>query len=159
MGLERRLKVLDGHTEEDWVAGAVTVAFASTDLKTVDQHFGAAESFVLYAVTPERSRMLEVVQFGQLKMDGNEDKLMAKMEALTGCAAVYVQAIGSSAVARLAQEGIQPVKVAPKTPIEGLLGALQDEFRDGPSAWLARAVDRHKNPDRFDAMEAEGWEE
>ena len=78
---------------------ALKVAFATTDMETVNQHFGSAKSFALYAVDMENSELLEVAQFGELSQDGNEDKLSVKIELLSGCAAVYCQAIGGSASA------------------------------------------------------------
>lgn len=161
MAMERRLKVLQSGTDGHWLETAVKVAFASSDMQQVDQHFGAAESFAIYAVDMERVELLEVVQFGQLDMDGNEDKLVAKIEALDGCIAVYTQAVGASAVAQLKAKGIQPVKVSPGADVKSLLESLQDQLREGPSAWLARAIDAQKpvDPDRFQAMEAEGWDE
>lgn len=161
MAMERRLKVLQSGTEGDWMQAAVKVAFASSDMQQVDQHFGAAESFAIYAVDMERVELLEVVQFGQLAMDGNEDKLVAKISALDGCIAVYTQAVGASAVNQLKAKGIQPVKVSPGADVKDLLASLQDQLREGPSAWLARAIDAQKpvDPDRFQAMEAEGWDE
>jgi len=161
MAMERRLKVLQSGTEDDWMQAAVKVAFASSDMQQVDQHFGAAESFAIYAVDMERVELLEVVQFGQLAMDGNEDKLVAKISALDGCIAVYTQAVGASGVNQLKAKGIQPVKVSPGADVKDLLASLQDQLREGPSAWLARAIDAQKpvDPDRFQAMEAEGWDE
>ncbi|MEI6746113.1 MAG: NifB/NifX family molybdenum-iron cluster-binding protein, partial [Methylococcaceae bacterium] len=41
----------------------------------VDQHFGSAQSFAIYAVNPEQAELLEAAQFGNLAQDGNEDKL------------------------------------------------------------------------------------
>ena len=73
MALQRRLKVLQPGTEDKWMDTAVKVAFASTDMKQVNQHFGAAEAFALYAIDMERVELIEVVQFGALEMDGNED--------------------------------------------------------------------------------------
>lgn len=161
MTLQRHLRILDCATEDHFMDTAIKVAFASGDMKTVDQHFGAAESFALYAVDAEHNRLVEAVQFGKLKMDGNEDKLKAKINALDGCVAVYANAIGGSAVNQLKAGGIQPVKVSPGAPIAELIAALQDELRQGPSAWLARAIEQAQpsDPDRFKAMEAEGWEE
>ncbi len=45
--------------------------------------------------------------------------------------------------------------------ISELLEALQAELRSGPSAWLAQAIKRLQAPNaqRFDSMEAEGWDE
>ncbi|GAB6054546.1 nitrogen fixation protein NifX [Magnetospira thiophila] len=138
---------------------ALKVAFASSDMKHVDQHFGSAECFVVYGVDMETSRMIDVVQFGHLDQDGNENKLIAKMEALEDCAAVYVQAIGASAINQLRSLGVQPVKVSNGTPIGEMLQALRDELREGPRNWLARAIERQKDPDRFAAMAADGWDE
>jgi nitrogen fixation protein NifX len=161
MALERRLTVLQSGTDDGWLDTAVRVAFASTDLKQVNQHFGAAESFAIYAVDMERTELLEVVQFGAPAMDSNEDKLAAKIAALEGCIAVYTQAVGASAVGQLKSRGVQPVKVSPGASVADLLESLQEQLREGPSAWLARAIDgqRHVDPHRFHEMEADGWEE
>ena len=162
MSLKRRLTIVDGSTEARRMeATALKLAFASTDMKHVDQHFGSAESFVIYAVDMEESRMLEVIQFGQLKQDGNEDKLVDKINALEGCIAVYSQAVGSSAVAKLKAEGIQPVKVAAGAEISDMLESVQEELRSGPATWLARAIEAQKptDPNRFAEMEREGWDE
>lgn len=161
MALERHLKILDSGTDTDWMNAAFKVAFASTDLTQVDQHFGSAESFAVFAVDLEHTQLLEVAQFGQLAQDGDEDKLTAKMNALDGCVAVYSQAIGASAVGQLKARGIQPVKVSAGAQVSDLLRALQEELRAGPAAWLARAIDSQRpvDPTRFDQMEVDGWDE
>ena len=161
MTVERRLRILSVGNEAKRMSTAVKVAFATSNLKQVDQHFGAAESFAIYAINAEQANLIEVIQFGQLDMDGNEDKLAAKIDALQGCIAIYCQAIGASAVNQLRPKGIQPVKVAAGTPLAQAICGLQTEMREGPSAWLARAIEsRHPgHAQRFDAMEAEGWSE
>ena len=161
MALARRLMVLGQDTEDNFMATAIKVAFASTDMEHIDQHFGAAESFAIFAVTPDEVPLIEATQFGKLEMDGNEDKLDAKIKVLDGCVAVYSQAVGASAVAKLKAANIQPVKVSAGADIRELLNALQDELRQGPSAWLAQAIKRMQGvtSQRFDAMEAEGWDE
>ncbi|MGB1110708.1 MAG: NifB/NifX family molybdenum-iron cluster-binding protein [Gammaproteobacteria bacterium] len=140
---------------------SLKVAFATTNMETVNQHFGAAQAFAIYTVDPEHFAVAEVIEFGELKQDGNEDKLAAKITALDGCVAVYSQAVGASAMRQLTAAGVQPVKVSADSPIKDLLHALQDELQSGPATWLARAIEKNKGPDpsRFDAMEAEGWEE
>jgi nitrogen fixation protein NifX len=161
MPLQRRLKVIDCVTEDEWMESSIKVAFTSTDLKHVNQHFGASASFALYAVDVEHTRLIEVVQFGRFAMDGNEDKLAAKIKALDGCVAVYAQAVGASAAAQLKSQGIQPVKVCADASVQDLLESLQEQMRLGPGSWLAQAIERQKpaDPNRFAAMEAEGWEE
>jgi len=161
MALERHLKILDSSTESGWMSVALKVAFASTDMELVDQHFGSTESFAIYALDLEHSQLLEVAQFGELAQGGEEDKLAAKLEALEGCVAVYSQAVGASAVGQLKSRGIQPVKVSAGAYIPDLLRSLQQELRSGPAAWLARAIDSQGpvDPSRFDQMEMDGWDE
>jgi len=140
---------------------AIKVAFATTDMVYVNQHFGSARSFAVYAVNPEQSELLEAAQFGELAQDGNEDKLSVKIQLLNGCAAVYCQAIGASAIKQIVSQGIQPIKVHKGSTIKNLLADLQNEMKSGPSSWLAKAINQHKgsDPGRFDAMEQEGWDE
>ena len=142
MTVERRLKLLncDAPPAQSNAEPAVKVAFASADRRRVDQHFGAAEAFAIYAVDRNGCKLLEVVQFGQLAMDGHEDKLAAKLDALQGCVAVYCQAVGASAVRQLRALGTQPLKVPAGSLVKTLLRELQRELADGPSAWLMRAM-------------------
>lgn len=161
MTLQRRLQLVPGNTETAWMDTALKVAFATADRKHVDQHFGAARSFAIYAIDPEHAGFVEACEFGLLGMDGNEDKLAAKIAALDGCVAVYSQAVGASAINQLKANGIQPIKVSPGVEIADLVESLQQELREGPSRWLAKAISMRSADDasRFDAMEAEGWEE
>lgn len=161
MSLKARMRVLDTSTDDAWLDAALKVAFASTDMKTVNQHFGSAKALAIYAVDMERLKLIEVFQFGELAQDGNEDKLATKIKALDGCVAVYSQAVGASAVGQLKAQGVHPVKVSAGAPIADLLESLQEELSAGPSAWLAQAIKSQvpADPARFDDMEAEGWEE
>ncbi|PVV10226.1 MAG: nitrogen fixation protein NifX [gamma proteobacterium symbiont of Ctena orbiculata] len=161
MSLTRRLQLVGCNTEDRWMSTALKVAFATSDMKHVDQHFGAAQSFAIYAFDQEKICLVEAMEFGKLDMDGNEDKLAAKIKALDGCIAVYSQAVGASAINQLKAEGIQPVKISPGAAISHLLLTLQDELRQGPGSWLARAIQNAMpaDPSRFDQMEVDGWEE
>ncbi|EIJ41702.1 hypothetical protein BegalDRAFT_0791 [Beggiatoa alba B18LD] len=163
MLLQRHLRIVACNTEEQMMdMNAIQVAFASTDMKTVNQHFGSSESFVIYAVTTEKATLKEVAQFQAYAQDGNEDKLAEKFKLLDGCAAVYCQAVGGSAIRQLTAQGIQPVKVSEGAPIQELLESLQTELRNGPTNWLAKAVQKQQkssDSSRFDEMEAEGWNE
>lgn len=140
---------------------AIKVAFATSDMIHVNQHFGSAKAFALYAVDPEQVQLLEAAQFGELSQDGNEDKLSVKIQLLDGCAAVYCQAIGASAIKQIVAQGIQPIKVHEGSAIKQLLKDLQVEMKSGPSSWLAKAINQSKGPDpqRFDVMADEGWQE
>ena len=161
MSLTRRMHIVPDTDEEKFMETALKIAFATTDMETVNQHFGSAKSFAVYAVDMENAQMLEAAQFGELSQDGNEDKLSVKLDLLDGCAAVYCQAVGGSAINQLIARNIQPVKVHEGSKIKDLIVDLQNEIKAGPSSWLAKAINQNKGPDpeRFNKMADEGWDE
>ena len=155
----RRLQLVWSIRQEP--KAVLKVAFASTDRTRVNQHFGAAEGFVVYEVTPEKATLVGVAEFAEEAMDGNEDKLGAKVDFLEGCAAVYVMAIGASAIKKLMAKGIQPIRVDEVDVIDDLLFDISKAITEGGVAWVDRAIAaqiKAKSEDRFASMEEEGWE-
>jgi len=139
----------------------IKVAFASTDRTRVNQHFGAAEGFAVYEVTPDKATLVGVAEFAEEAMDGNEDKLTAKVDFLAGCAAVYVMAIGASAIKKLMAAGVQPIRINEVDAIDDLLAEISKAMTEGGVAWIDRAIaaqTKAKDEDRFASMEEEGWE-
>ena len=138
------------------------IAFASNDRTRVNQHFGAAEGFVLYEVSPTRTSIVGVAEFAPEAMDGNENKLGAKVDFLEGCAAVFVMAIGASAIKQLVARGIRPIRITESDKIEDLLYDIAQGMKHGGVAWIDQAMAEHARParsaDRFAAMQEEGWE-
>ena len=138
------------------------IAFASGDRVRVNQHFGAAEGFVLYEVSPTRTSMVGVAEFPPEAMDGNENKLGAKVAFLEGCAAVFVLAIGASAIKQLVAQGIRPIRITETDKIEDLLYDITQGMKHGGVAWIDQAMTERarpeRTPDRFAAMQEEGWE-
>jgi nitrogen fixation protein NifX len=121
------------------------VAFATQDLKRVDAHFGWAKNIAIYEVSPEGHQFLEALTFdGDLKEDGNEDKLAPKIEAVKDCAILYVAAIGGSGAARVVANNIHPMKVNQPEDIEDLLAKLKDVLNGTPPPWLRKALQKGK---------------
>lgn len=137
----------------------IKIAFATTDRKQVNQHFGSAHAFSIYGIDQDSKYLLNVSQFGDQRQDGNEDKLAIKLEALEGCGAIFCRACGASGVKQLLARGIQPLKVSEGAMIDDIVKDLQREIKNQPSPWLARAMARSSgvNDLRFDTMAAEGW--
>lgn len=155
----RRLQLVWSIKQEP--EAVLRVAFASTDRTRVNQHFGAAEGFAVYDVTPEKATLVGVAEFAEEAMDGNEDKLAAKVDFLAGCAAVYVMAIGASAIKKLVAANIQPIRVNEVDAIDDLLLEISKAMHEGGVAWIDRAIaqqDKAGTADRFAAMEEEGWQ-
>jgi nitrogen fixation protein NifX len=121
------------------------VAFATQDLNRVDAHFGWAKNIAIYEIGPEGHKFLEAIQFdGDLKEDGNEDKLAPKIEAVKDCAILYVAAIGGSGAARVVANNIHPMKVNQPEDIEDLLAKLKDVLNGTPPPWLRKALSKGK---------------
>lgn len=119
------------------------VAFATQDLKRVDAHFGWAKNIAIYDVSPEGHRFVEAIQFdGDLKEDGNEDKLAPKIEAIKDCTILYVAAIGGSGAARVVANNIHPMKVTQPEAIDDLCVKLEDVLKGAPPPWLRKVLAR-----------------
>ncbi|GHT83522.1 protein NifX [Betaproteobacteria bacterium] len=137
------------------------LAFASDDRLRVNQHFGSATAFVMYNLTPQGATVDGFGEFPEEAMDGNEDKLLAKVDFLTGCDAVFVRAIGASAIKQLLARGVQPIRVGESDQIEDLLRDIGIALNEGGVPWIERALatrEKSAQPDRFAAMEEEGWD-
>jgi nitrogen fixation protein NifX len=138
-------------------AMTIRVAFASDDRERVNQHFGAAEGFIVYDVSIDRASLVALGEFPATVMDGNEDKLATKIEFLAGCAAVFVMAIGASAIKQLLAAGIQPVRVDETDQIEAILADIRAGMRAGGVPWIDKALTAGRSPDRFAQMATEAW--
>jgi nitrogen fixation protein NifX len=139
---------------------ALSVAFATSDVSLIDEHFGSATRFATYRVWGDRDELISVTPFQQAEHDGNEGKLAAKIAALQGMAAVFCQAVGGSAVRQLLAQGIQPIKVEAGTTIRETLAFLRGEVANPTAPWIVKALSRAQPQDvsRFDSMASEGWE-
>jgi nitrogen fixation protein NifX len=119
------------------------VAFSTQDLKRVDAHFGWAKNISIYELTQKDWSFIETIQFdGDLKEDGDEDKLAPKLEAIKDCALLYVAAIGGSAAARVIAHKIHPIKVSEPEVIEEVLAKLRDVLNGTPPPFLRKAMMR-----------------
>lgn len=149
----RHLRLVD--TKEN--AMTVKIAFATSDRRAVNQHFGAAEAFAIYELGECETRMVEVAEFIETAMDGHEGKLAAKVDLLGDCAAVYCNAVGASAIQQLLAKSIQPMRVDEGTLIDELLLGLQKNLANDPPVWLAKHLKKQSSSGSF--AEDEEWQE
>lgn len=118
------------------------VAFTTNDNTHVNAHFGWAKKIDVYNVTRDGFDFIETLTFaGDLQEDGNEDKLVPKLEALHDCTLVYVSAIGGSAAARLIKQKITPIKANSESEeIQELLTKLVQMLQGNPPPWLRKVI-------------------
>jgi nitrogen fixation protein NifX len=122
------------------------IGFTTTDRVHINAHFGWAKDIDIYEISDQGYQFLETLHFdGELKEDGNESKLAAKLEALSDCTIVYVAAIGGSAAARLIKKGVTPVKAKSETEeITEVLNKLVKTLKGNPPPWLRKALQPKK---------------
>jgi nitrogen fixation protein NifX len=138
MNMQRKLKLCNANQG----ARGMKIAFATQDLQRVDAHFGWAKNLAVYEISAEGFNLVEAIQFsGDLKEDGNEDKLAPKIEAIKDCAILYVAAIGGSAAARIVANKIHPIKVNEPEVITEILAKLQEVLKS-PPPWLRKALSK-----------------
>lgn len=133
------------------------IAFTTSDGIHVNAHFGWAKQIAVYDVSPEGFQFSNTLTFtGDLKEDGNEDKLVPKIKALAGCTIVYVSAIGGSAAARLIKQKITPIKAQSKDQeIEDLLSRLVTTLQGTPPPWLRKALQQERqSAESFDSYDS-----
>jgi nitrogen fixation protein NifX len=149
----RHLRLVENTKENDML---VKIAFATSDRRAVNQHFGAAEAFAIYELGESATRLIEVAEFIETAMDGHEGKLAAKVDLLGDCAAVYCNAVGASAIQQLLAASIQPMRVDEGTLIDELLCGLQKNLLSDPPVWLAKHI---KKQTAGDFAADEEWQE
>jgi nitrogen fixation protein NifX len=128
------------------------VAIATQDLKQANAHFASARSFALYEVSAAGHRFLEAVQFdlcsGEDGVHAEEgtDRIAPRLEAITGCALLFVTGIGGPAAARVVNQRIHPIKLATPESIPDLLTRLQHSLNGNPPPWLRKIIQADAAP-------------
>jgi nitrogen fixation protein NifX len=118
------------------------IAFTTSNNIHINAHFGSAKKIDVYEVDKAGYNFVETLKFdGNLNEDGNEDKLLPKIEALYDCTIVYVSTIGGSAAARLIRKKITPVKAqSEEQEIAEVLTKLVETLNGNPPPWLRKAL-------------------
>lgn len=126
------------------------IAFATTDGKTVDEHFGRAGMFAIYEMTESGHHFVEARKFAD-GMDNavvdtrdkgplHDDAVQSKVDRLADCKLVYLTEIGGPSAARLVKKGMMPMKVKEPIDIESALAQLEETLRKSPPPWLRKAM-------------------
>lgn len=119
------------------------VAFASEDGVHIDAHFGRSKRMFFYEVDPEGYRFASELAFlGDQKGAESESKLNARIEALKGCAIVYMAQVGPSAAAKLVGKRIHPIKAKETDEILDALKRLVAMLGTNPPPWIRKILAR-----------------
>ena len=158
---ERKLHIEPSPDEAEF---KLKIGFTTLDRHHVDQHFGTAKCVLIYGISNERWSLVEAIEY-PLISEKTHEKLPARIADLKGCAAIYCNACGVSAIRQLLSENVNPVKVSEGADIHMLLAEIQTELKGSPTGWLARALkleakkkhDQLSDQNRLNELMDEEW--
>jgi len=118
--------------------GSIRVAVASNGGEKLDGHFGTCARFLVYQVSPEEIRLIDVRRTNA--GDTADDKNNWRAELIRDCHLVYVVSIGGPAAAKVVKRDIHPVKVVHGGEARAVLTDTQQVLAGSPPPWLAKVM-------------------
>lgn len=120
--------------------GSVRIACASNDGINVDGHFGSCSQFMIYQVSADEARLIEIrnpeIPQG-LEVD---DKNVFRAELIQDCQVLYIASVGGPAAAKIVKLGIHPMKLPGVETIADIIAQLQTVIAGTPPPWLAKVM-------------------
>jgi len=122
------------------------IAIASRDGASLDAHFGSAEKFMVYDVTPGGHELVQAIAVTQVSDESgdhkaeSEDKNGRKIAALAGCNIVFVLAVGAPVAAKILAAKIHPIKVAEPESIDSVIARMKTLMVSEPPPWLRKVL-------------------
>lgn len=147
MSAVRRLSLVADNTEPVGAqAGAIRVALATRDMKTLDAHFGSAPKFAVYDVSATGWSFVAALEFAENSDESGgghadgDDRITPKVAALAGCHLLFCLAIGGPSAAKVVAAKIHPIKVATATPLDDILERTRAMLAGSPPPWLRKVL-------------------
>jgi nitrogen fixation protein NifX len=120
--------------------GSVRIACASNDAINVDGHFGSCSQFMIYQVSADESRLIDIRGTGIPEGLEVDDKNVFRAELIQDCQVLYIASVGGPAAAKIVKLGIHPMKLPGIETIADIINQLQTVIAGTPPPWLAKAM-------------------
>ncbi len=134
----RDLPPVESYAEGD-MPDSIRVACASDTGDLLDGHFGRAERFLIYQVSAQEDRLIEV----RVPEDAHaEDKTAYRVGLIGDCQILYVASIGGPAAAQVIRANIHPIKDTQGGPARERIIALRQVLASKVPPWLAKIMGR-----------------
>jgi nitrogen fixation protein NifX len=130
---------IDAYSEGD-MPGSIRIACASNDAVNVDGHFGSCSQFMIYQVSADTARLIDIRSTDIPKGLEVDDKNTYRAELIRDCQVLYIASVGGPAAAKIVKLGIHPMKLPGIETIAGIIGQLQTVIAGTPPPWLAKAM-------------------
>jgi nitrogen fixation protein NifX len=131
--------VIQAYIEGD-MPGSVRIACASNDAINVDGHFGSCSQFMIYQVSANEVRLINIRSTDIPNGLEVDDKNLFRAELIEDCQVIYMVSMGGPAAAKIVKLGIHPMKLPGIETIAGIIGQLQTVIAGTPPPWLAKVM-------------------
>ena len=132
--------------------GSIRIACSSNSGDKIDGHFGSCARFLIYQVSSEDIRLIDIRTIPSV--DADEDKNKIRAEVIEDCHVLCTASIGGPATAKVVRAGLHPMKLATVRPAPDLMVELQRVLKGTPPPWLAKI--RGDSPEQRARFVAEG---
>ena len=117
---------------------SLRVACACASDELLNGHFGSCRYFLVYQVSRDEVRLIDVRPTENCEADG--DKNAARAALIADCQVVFVASIGGPAAAKVVRAGIHPIKYPQGGEARARMRELQSRIDNSPPPWLAKAM-------------------
>ncbi len=124
--------------EDGAMPGSIRVAVASNGAEDLDGHFGSCSRFLIYQVSGEETRLINVRSTAE-DVEA-EDKTRFRADLLKDCQILYTVSIGGPAAARVVRADVCPIKKPQGGNAREMVAELGRAIAHNPPPWLAKAM-------------------
>ncbi|QEM67842.1 nitrogen fixation protein NifX [Geobacter sp. FeAm09] len=114
------------------------VAFTTSNGVAIDENFRKSTSFTVWDVGPDEAYYVTTVRIAE-DAGGEDDRIAARVTALSGCSIVCAREISGPAAAKLVANNIHPMKSGATSSVEEVIDRLKDVLRGTPAPWIRKA--------------------
>jgi len=126
--------------DEGDMPGSVRIACASNDAVNVDGHFGSCSQFLVYQVSADETRLIDIRSTDIPKGLEVDDKNLYRAELIQDCQVLYMASVGGPAAAKIVKLGIHPIKLPGIESIVDIIAQLQTVIAGTLPPWLAKVM-------------------
>lgn len=128
---------IDPYAEGDMPA-SIRVACASNKAEKLDGHFGSCQRFLIYQVSPDALRLVDIRIVGDA--EPADDKNGYRASLINDCQLLFVASIGGPAAAKVVRAGVHPIKKPEMGDARAEVAALQSRIGPAAPPWLAKVM-------------------
>lgn len=118
--------------------GSLRVACASNRGELIDGHFGSCETFLIYQVSAEEVRLVDVRRAEHMTSPDGKNTYRAAL--IADAQVLFVASIGGPAAAKVVRAGVHPIKQPQGGEARATIADLQAKIRSSAPPWLAKAM-------------------